>query len=472
MRIDISEMTILLVPALLCAACAQSNSRLEEVENSAVNMSAKQLPDWILGETEEVCSPERTCVVGRAKGAQSRTSALEVAKAASYRKLAEIAYPVDVAGQIKTRAEYSNEGGASSSMSEKVKTGVGGRIRDAEVDAREWIQRRVYNVEGAVDKYDAWVLTSMNTSKLNTLYEREKERSRKKLDRYRERLEEARQRLADETTPESFRVGLERYRAVKKGLNYIQPVEGYASVQEKTNSLGRKLQTLLETSFTGEGWSLKSKNVSVDIRAEVASRPVRDLRYIVSADCQDSNKKLSRTNDKGETTFEMSLQSLLDSCAVTVYPSSLDKAGTSTSVGPISRCYRLKPRVDSGGFGASYLGEVGERMARDILGQTISSDLDRCDPGKASREGTLVLEPELSIRGYEPTLNDRRGVWVGEANVSARLEISHRGSRASFSGTSTTVTGYGKSKSEVRGGLKNAMKKVVNRQLKTSVDRL
>ncbi len=434
------------------AGCSHGHPQKREIEDSAIAMSDRELPDWIVEEPEEVCPSRHTCVVGRVDGAPDREQALDAARAGAYRRLAEIAYPVEVASDLRIASRYQSGEGTDTAVSERTRSSVSGRLDEAEVLETVWVRRRDYDVDGSREVYDAWALTAMQTAKLETLYEREKQRSRETIAELRDRVATVRERLADAPGVDDLRTGLDTFRRVVDELPNLQPVDGLQKLENANEALGDELASAVRTDLEASSWNLDDREATLRVGATLGDTAVSGLAYRAHSPCFDDSRTLEATDSGGETRTSLAFESYLQTCDVEIHPKGLERAKVREGVGPPASCGRIAPAVSVRGFEAGFLQAELADAARAIVDRHLDDDLPSCG-GSADAQRPLELRAVVELEVGEPRRVSGRDIWRGGGPVEVRLTAAMADSETELASASTTLTGFGKERDQRRAGL-------------------
>lgn len=457
----------LLVGALVClivgtAGCQTTRSPTEKIQASAIETSHRELPRWIVdGEPGEKCPPRHTCVVGRIEAAPARGEAIDAAKTNGYRLLAEKAYPVEIASKMQVRTDYSSTEQNETAVDEQVRASVSGRLREADVLETVWVRRRDYRVDGAEEVYDAWALTAMQTSTLDSLYEREKRRSAKEIDELRERIGAVQEKLDGRPAVEDWRRGLEAFRRASDELPNLQPVDGREQLASETRLLGETLTGALETRIEVVGWRAADKEATVRVAARMQGEPVAGIEYRAGSPCFESSRTLEATDTGGDAEADIEFESYLAPCEVTVHPAGLEGASQGERIGPVATCVRVDISGSVHGYAAEFFRErLGGRVRR-VVDRHLDGRQALCREG-GNRRRPLELRAGMELEFGEPSRVSGRDVWRSGGPAEARLVAAMGGAERELVAESTTLNGFGQDHEQLRRGLLESATKLVD----------
>lgn len=459
---------LLTVGVLVCliagvASCRTTRSPTERIEASAIETSHRELPRWIVdGEPGEKCPPRHTCVIGRIEAAPARGEAVDAAKTNGYRLLAEKAYPVEIASEMTVRTDYSTNEQNETAVDERIRASVSGRLREADVLETVWVRRREYRVDGAREVYDAWALTAMQTSKLNTLYEREKRRSAKRIDELRQRIGAIQEKFDGRPAVEDWRRGLEVFRRASDELPNLQPVDGREQLASETRLLGETLTGALETRVEVVGWWAADRRAKVRVAARVDGEPVAGIEYRAGSPCFESSRTIEATDTSGHAEAEITFGSYLEPCKLTVHPAGLEGASRQERIGPVATCVRVDIRGSVRGYAAGFFRERLGGQVRRIVDRHLDGRQELCRDG-GNRRRPLELRAGMELEFGEPSRVSGRNVWRSGGPAEVRLVAAMDGTTRELVAESTTLNGFGQDHNQLRRGLLQSAKKLVDK---------
>jgi hypothetical protein len=458
----------LLVGALVCliagaAGCRTTQSPTDRIEASAIETSHRELPRWIVdGDPGEKCPPRHTCVIGRIEAAPARGKAVDAAKTNGYRLLAEKAYPVEIASKMQVRTDYSSTEQNETAVDEQIRARVSGRLREADVLETVWVRRREYRVDGAREVYDAWALTAMQSSKLNSLYEREKQRSAKMVDELRRRIGEVQKKLDGQPAVEDWRRGLQVFRRASDELPNLQPVDGREQLASETRLLGETLTGRLETKIEVVGWRAADRKARVRVAARMQGEPIAGLEYRAGSPCFESSRTLEATDTSGHVEADIEFGSYLEPCELTVHPAGLEGASRGERIGPVATCVHVDIRGAVQGYAAGFFRErLGGRVRR-IVGRHLDGRQELCREG-GNRRRPLELQAAMDLEFGEPSRVSGRDVWRSGGPAEVQLMATMGGTTRELVAESTTLNGFGQDHNQLRRGLLQSATKLIDK---------
>jgi hypothetical protein len=411
------------------------------------------------------CPRGKTCVVGVSQAYQSRSEAITAANIDGYRQLASRAFPVEISGKIQIeRHVREGSNSVSTSATEQTESRIAGRITDAKVARTEWVKRRAYSVEGSSVVYDAWSYIVIDTRTLDTLYEKQKQKSRERIRALTEEVNKSIERLDADSDIPAFRIGLESFRKATDAYDTVLDVEGLDRLKTRVDVLEQRLVTAFDVENIEQRYMPVEDRAQMGFRVNVFGAPAANLDLQGTSSCQSESLSIPTSQSGGKTDLTADLPGVFRACEIDIAPKGLPSAGQTFKAGPIVTCVdtQIGLRV-TGTMGASIEKALREQLGR-LIDNSLPATLTECQAGNKSRP--MHLTAKLQLHLGEPSRV--QGSWVKRLGGPVSLNISggYAGGQTETIGSNeTTINGMGKGRQQLQEGVLKSASDFVSKSL-------